>query len=94
MTQFIYRNFRAKILEKLLDKYEQGLTEEVPPVPNNLRERILYIENKKKISSGVKVKSYKKKNFITYGYKASKVFNNNEGVFHAMRNLRNRIKKI
>ena len=81
----------AKILEKLLDKYEQGLTEEVPPVPNNLRERILYIENKKKISSGVKVKSYKKKNFITYGYKASKVFNNNEGVFHAMRNLRNRI---
>ena len=81
----------AKILEKLLDKYEQGLTKKVPPVPNNLRERILYIKNKKKISTDVKDKNCKKKNFITYGYKASKVFNNNEGMLHAMRNLRNRI---
>ncbi len=81
----------AKILEKLLDKYEQGEKEVTPPFPENLRERILYVKNRKRKFCRAKKKDNKKKNFITYGYKASKIFNNNEGMLHAMRNLRNRI---
>lgn len=81
----------AKILQKLLDKYEQGETEVIPPFPKKLKERILYIKNRRKAFYGVKKKDNKKKNFITYGYQPSKVFNNNEGMLHAMRNLRNRI---
>jgi len=74
-----------------LDKYEQGETEVIPPFPKKLKERILYIKNRRKAFYGVKQKDNKKKNFITYGYQPSKVFNNNEGMLHAMRNLRNRI---
>lgn len=73
----------TKILENCLDRYKRGETKKIPPWPAKLRKRILYVKKNKK--------NNRKKNFVTYGYKAARTFDNNDRMLHSIRKLRNRI---